>query len=412
MASFIVLVVYNQYYFGHLLGLPQPSPAFHSREIENIFALVFDRHQGFLIQVPTTALGLIGLWVSRRANLFANLSVVVSVALIIVINGTQPEVNFMGGTALAGRFEWTVVPILLAWSAFLIKELERSRRTVTVLTVVIAVLWAVEGGLVAWGHHVLVNSLIVPFAPYDPALYPGWWGWLNQYLPSFLMSGWWGGVLAELLFFGGVAVLLLAIARRARTDDDGGTAPARHPLRYAAGVGVGLMVVALVVALVRPSPTLPNGALTVSETVLGGPWTTQAAVTAYPPAQVEELGAGTYTIAVQYQLTSQSRSSALAVLLHPPEPLIVTGWFSAPHFADASAITVATALFARPEQHLARVVPLAPTTPAGEPASPSTPVHVVSSSFESSTTETLSIQVTLAAQSNLHIVQVLVRKIS
>ncbi len=58
--SFALLVLYNQYYFGHLLGLPQPSPNFGVRGIKDTFGLVFDRDQGFLVQCPTDYL-----WTAR-----------------------------------------------------------------------------------------------------------------------------------------------------------------------------------------------------------------------------------------------------------------------------------------------------------------------------------------------------------
>ena len=113
IVSFVLLIVYNQYYFGHLLGLPQPSPNLGTRGLKDTIGLVFDRDQGLLVQCPTILFGLLGLWYSRRRTQVTNVVVLIGAAAILVINGTQPILTAFGGTALAGRFQWTVMPLLL-----------------------------------------------------------------------------------------------------------------------------------------------------------------------------------------------------------------------------------------------------------------------------------------------------------
>ena len=61
-----LLLLYNHYYYGHLGGLPEPSPRMSVNGLEFTLGLLFDRHQGMFVQVPFTLIGLIGLWVARR----------------------------------------------------------------------------------------------------------------------------------------------------------------------------------------------------------------------------------------------------------------------------------------------------------------------------------------------------------
>jgi hypothetical protein len=389
LVSFIALLVYNQYYFGHLLGLPQPSPAFHKIEIEHLLALVFDRDQGFLIQVPTTVFGLIGLWISRRSHRLSSASAVICGGMILIINGTQPTVESMGGTSLAGRFEWTVVPILLVWSAFAFKKLEGSVRAVSVVASVVAILWVVEGALVALGHHVLVNSIIPPFAPYDPTLYPGWWGWLNHYLPSFLVSGWQWDLLGELLVFAAVAIAVLGPTH----------ASGKVRRQLLVPLLAALVVLGVIIPAVGGSPILPKGPTTLSQSELQGPWSTTAS-TSYGPLTLITIGAGTYAVDVTYQRASTSASSAeVSVFLHSPEALDVTGWFTPFHFTSTAAIHVSEPIFTAAEQRRASSLAL----PATGGTLVTSATRSVSSSFRTSTIETISFGLTISGVSQLRI---------
>jgi len=399
-ASFVVLLAYNQYYFGHLLGLPQPNPAVHKTEIEHLLALVFDRDQGFLVQVPTTVFGLIGLWVSRRSLRLSSASAVVCAALLLIINGTQPSVAALGGTSLAGRFEWTVVPIVLVWSAFAFKKLEGSALTVSVVASVIAFLWIVEGGLVAIGHHVLVNSSIPGFAPFDPTLYPGWWGWLNHYLPSFLVGHWEWDLLGEIFVFAAVAVavssgLLGAALPQAKAH--------RRPLM---ALVAGLVALGVLVPAFGGTRILPPGPITWTQGDLQGPWSTTAS-TAYTPLPLTPIGAGTYAIDVTYRLATASASSAQAtVFLHAPEPLIVTGWFTPFHFTDTSQLQVSGPSFTAAEQQRALSLAL----PATGDVVGTAAIRSVSSSFKILSAETFSFGLTLKGASQLQIQSVQLTK--
>ena len=111
-----------------LLGLPQPSPNLGARGLKDTLGLVLDRDQGLLVQCPTVLFGLLGLWYSRRTTQVTNVVLVLGVLAILVINGTQPIATAFGGVALAGRFQWTVLPLLLAWSPFFLRRLEVYRR--------------------------------------------------------------------------------------------------------------------------------------------------------------------------------------------------------------------------------------------------------------------------------------------
>ena len=102
LASFVLLLVYNQYYFGHLLGLPQPSPNFGTRGLKDTIGLVLDRDQGLLVQCPTVLFGLLGLWYSPPHDAGDQRRALLGALAILVINGTQPITTAFGGHR-AGR---------------------------------------------------------------------------------------------------------------------------------------------------------------------------------------------------------------------------------------------------------------------------------------------------------------------
>ena len=65
VVAWLLLLLYNHYYFGHLGGLPEPLPRASTDGLEFTLGLLFDRHQGMFVQVPFALIGLIGLWVAR-----------------------------------------------------------------------------------------------------------------------------------------------------------------------------------------------------------------------------------------------------------------------------------------------------------------------------------------------------------
>jgi len=379
-ASLVVLLVYNDYYFGHLLGLPQPNPALHYPEIEHLIGLVFDRHFGFLVQVPTVIFGLVGLWISRRVQPLTNIAVVLGAVAILVINGTQPGLYPLGGTAMAGRFEWTVVPMLLVWSALLFKRLETSIPTMRVLAVIVAGLWVVQGGLILADRHVYFNAVAAP--PWDPSLYPGWWGWLNHYLPSFLQPGWVPDLLAEMLVFGAAAIVLIWLAQSLRPR------PRRGLI---GGIAAGLVVIAIAVSIPGSSPPLPPKPYALTQADLGGPWSTAEAPMSYPPIAILPIGPGHYRLAVTYQLSrSTAVPSRIVLLVHPPEPPLVSDWLS---LRLTSTVTVTYEQLSAAQQQRVGTIRLihSPSTERG------------STTFAVSNTQNLSLQLTMAGSTHLKV---------
>ena len=110
--SWGLLLAYDLYYFGHPLGLPQSGLGITKAGLALSLGLVFDRQQGFVVQVPATVLGLVGMWRARRSHPLAALSSALTVVFLLFLNGSYTGVPY-GGGALAGRFEWTVVPLVL-----------------------------------------------------------------------------------------------------------------------------------------------------------------------------------------------------------------------------------------------------------------------------------------------------------
>ena len=285
VVSFALLILYNQYYFGHLLGLPQPSPNLGTRGIKDTFGLVFDRDQGFLVQCPTILFGLLGLWYSRRTTQVTNIVLLLGAGAILVINGSQPIVTAFGGTALAGRFQWTVMPMLLAWSPFFLKRLEAYRQRLAAVAIVVSVLWVVQGVPILIGDHNYFNATFPPFAPWDPTLYPGWWDWINSYLPSVVPAI--GHVVAEeflieVVLIGALTSLLVRLVNPRPID------AARSLV-----VGAAAVIVVVVIALVVPSGPSPAAPLTWSGQSLGSPWQTGESRVRTAPLPLANLGTGT-----------------------------------------------------------------------------------------------------------------------
>ena len=212
LAGWALLLGYNLFFFGHPEGLPQPHPTLTGTSVTRVLALVFDRDQGLLVQVPTVLLGVLGLWAARRMVPWAVGATVAGSVLMILVNGTFTSDVPFGGAALAGRFEWTVAPMLLAWAPFLLVAIERHRARILGVA-------CRHRSRCGWrkpspsfeGTHQYVNAMIAPFAPWDPTLYPGWWPGLGGALPTFLAPGLherttWSHLVVELLLAGAITL--------------------------------------------------------------------------------------------------------------------------------------------------------------------------------------------------------------
>ena len=393
LVSFGLLLIYNSYYFGHLLGLPQPSPNLGLKGIKDTFFLVFDRDQGILVQCPVILFGLLGLWYSRRSTQITNVVVLLGAAAILVINGTQPSVNAFGGVALAGRFGWTVMPMLLAWSPFFLKRLEPYRQRLVAVAVVVSVLWLVQAVPIVIGDHNYFNATFAPFAPWDPSTYPGWWDGVNTYLPSVLSHG---GVLAGEILFEAVLVVALTWLLIRLVDP--------RPIEWARGlaVGGGAVVVVVVLALVVPSGSLPSAPLTWSGQTIGSPFVSGNARVRTSPLDLGSVGTGTYEVTLTEKLTSASgAASRVSFQTTPGHRIVVSNWFSLRHPTSAAVMTVSAPPLDLAHEHVATVL-----------LRQSASVRQTDVTFSTTAASVFSFNVGLGANSRLQIVSMQLRKLT
>jgi len=182
LVSLASLLFVNVYEFGHLLGGPQAIELVGMATLTRFVALLVDRRQGLVVQMPVVLLGLAGLWsVRRRVPVAAAIAVLVVLAMLWG-NATQPA-NF-GGYSFIGRFQWPTLPVLVAFAGLYLLELWRVRRlAVGILSAAIAAAYVVQMVPILRNEHVFYNGT---------AGYSGWWGGLdpspilgNLYLPVF-----------------------------------------------------------------------------------------------------------------------------------------------------------------------------------------------------------------------------------
>lgn len=297
-AVWLLLAAYNLHYFGHLLGLPQPAPRISAQGTADTLALLFDRHQGAFVQVPSLVVGVLGMWLARRRAVVSLVAALAVVATILVLNGTYTADPF-GGTVLAGRFQWTILPVVLLWAPFALRPVERHPRRLVVLVVGCLALWAAQSKDLAQGSHVYFNSAIAPFAPWDPSLYPGWWPKINGFFPVFLppqplsLATTWVHLLGEV----GVLVLLgLVVAVAAR--------PGRLvPVDHRAVTTVVAAGACAVSGAAFPARNQPAGPLQWTGQDVGAAQVpASAAPVTTPPVALTAVGAGRFTATVRYSL--------------------------------------------------------------------------------------------------------------
>ncbi len=381
-AGWILLAAYNQFYFGHLIGLPQPNPTFTLTTMSRTLALLFDAQQGLLVQVPTVVIGLAGLWVGRRLIPCTAIAAIVASVAMLVINGTYTSGVPFGGTDLAGRFQWTVVPMLLAWAPLCLVAVERHRRRLLATGAVIAVLWLFEGVPVLRGDHIFVNSMIAPFAPWDPTVYPGWWPVIGRWLPTFLPPGVRLGATWSHVFFE-VAVLAVAFAVIYRLTQN----KRLGPTRTLVGATV-VAVAAFGLAISLPLRSQPIGPLTFAPANLGAPWSGNGQPITTNPAELATVGPGTYRVTLAYGAAPGSGPASATLMATTSQHVLVSGWFTPGHPTDAARLMVSELPIA-PGTGLTDTVTL---SPASGPQQSTLTIHVVHQSV-------LSFYVTVGATS-------------
>ena len=334
LAGWGLLLGYNLFFYGHPEGLPQPHPTFTGTSVTRVLALVFDRDQGLLVQVPTILLGVLGLWAARRTVPWAVGATVAGSVLMILVNGTFTTDVPFGGAALAGRFEWTVAPMLLAWAPFLLVAVERHRARILGVAAGVGAVWVAQAVPLLEGTHQYVNTMIAPFAPWDPTLYPGWWPGLGGALPTFLAPGLheaatWSHLLVELLLAGAITFVLQMLTRPG-------------PLRAGpvAGIAGALSALALVVAVVAPPRAEPQSSLSWSGAVIGSPWTTGAHAVAFAPVVLVDGGPGSYRAVLTYAGTAGSAPATASLVAVPYARSVTSGWFTPGHPTDAHLLSV------------------------------------------------------------------------
>jgi hypothetical protein len=179
LLSWLGFFAYNEHYYGHLLGLPEPPVRASKLGLEYTLGLLFDRDHGLFVQVPYCLIGIAGLvaygW---RRSPAAVLAVLGSFLSVLVLNGTYTH-NPYGGLSLAGRFMWSLIPMSLPWIALVIVRWNELRRARWLPLVAVLGVWAYEAFPVIASQHVYYN----PWGA--TGLWPGWWRGLTRVLPYF-----------------------------------------------------------------------------------------------------------------------------------------------------------------------------------------------------------------------------------
>ncbi|MDA8368225.1 MAG: hypothetical protein M0Z62_14940 [Actinomycetota bacterium] len=302
-ASWGLLFGYDLYYFGHLLGLPQPPVTVTKTGLAQALALVFDRQQGLAVQVPTTILGLAGMWIARRRIPVAAIGTLVAGAAVMTVNGLYISDPF-GGDSLNGRFEWTVVPMLLAFAPFALAGIERSRARIVGVGTAIAGAWAFQAVPILAGDHSYYNGFF-PAAPWDPSLYTGWWWHLDRIIPQFTARS----IRAQPPFglpLEIVAILALAVAVVRLAN------PRPLQPRRVTSLALGAVAATAVVTTVT-SGALPTHALSWSGAALGGTLAATSTAADSPQVDLQGVGTGTFTSTLTYSMTGSRPTGSYVV---------------------------------------------------------------------------------------------------
>lgn len=302
VASWLVLLGFNQVEYGHLLGLPQPFPSLNSAGVTEILGLLFDRHQGLFAQMPLAVLGLVGMWWSGRRTAVSAAATLAAAGSLLYLNGTFIHAPY-GGVSFAGRFQWSSLVPLLVWCPLAVAAIGRTTARLRLLGAAAAALWVLQAVPILLGRHAWYNQLAAG-APWDPAAYPGWWGRVDRLLPVMIPGGRLLGrpvfaLLTEVLILGAMAALAVTATR-----------PGRAPARVAPAAFLAVAAGAVALTAAAPLP-LPSRPLVFPGPDLGSPYITGASV-AEPALPLQALQPGTYSVTVRYTLGGAAASAVLA----------------------------------------------------------------------------------------------------
>ena len=310
LTSWGLLLLYDDHYFGTLFGLHEPPVRLSSTGAEYILGLLFGRDQGLFVQVPFAVLGVLGLCLVLRRLPAAVVATVVALGSVLVLNGTY-VVNPYGGGSFAGRFMWTLVPALVAWSAVVMRRWEGSGRRLLLPGAVIGAVWVYLAVPVLVGDHRYIN-VFAGASAWDPASIPGWWSGLDRVVPEFDAAG-------QVLGYPGAGIVFeLALATLAVVAALSVVRPSRRRAR----VGAAALVVALlaVVAVEVSGPPLPRGAVTYRGVDVGSPRVVSTVPVASSPVVLQRVSPGAYRVTMGYRLTGTTASGALSLTCVPTGP--------------------------------------------------------------------------------------------
>ncbi len=288
--SWVLLFTYNLRFFCRLTGHPVPPLTFNGNTLQLVMGLLFGRDQGIFVQLPTALVGVAGLWLARKVLPLATVSSLATVAVILVINGTYTS-NSYGGYSFDGRFEWSIMPLLAAWTGWAISRWQARQRTLWAPIILVAGAWIYQAIPIVSGNHVYYNY----FRSWDPALFGGWWPGLNSIIPQFDSLGQYFGAPAFALPLAlGLCLLgFFAALRYARRDAEGPIASLTFLL---------ILSVPLVVLAVSVAPELPTTPLSFSATTFGSAAARAAVPAGVPGVPILAIQPGTYRTTLSYEL--------------------------------------------------------------------------------------------------------------
>jgi hypothetical protein len=303
IVSWGILLAYNVHYFGHALGLPEPSPRVTKSGVEYTLGLIFDRDQGLLVQLPFVLFGLVGMWIARKKFPAAILATLVSVGGILVLNGTYTSHPY-GGLSLAGRFMWTTIPVLIAWSAVVLARWQAAGRLLWGPFIVVLGAWTYQVAAILAGDHTYYN-VFTQNPPWDPGSWPGWWPGFNRVLPQFDLPGHPLGAPAIALLIELALASVLVIGVWQYTKPGAFSKPSIVTMG-----GLGLVIVG---ALIFVKPLAPTATLSYDSAQLGAPVVGGDQPAESPVVNLQGVQPGSYQLTLSYSLADSAASGTMVI---------------------------------------------------------------------------------------------------